>query len=73
MMRPVPYRQNSRIGETAGTAAYAVICREPYILPATSIRVILKLERELRRRGFHGQRMKHPGNGQLYVYEKSFK
>lgn len=30
-------------------------------------------ERELRRRAYSGQRMKHPRNGQLYIYEKSFK
>lgn len=29
-----------------------------------------QLERELRRRSYSGQRMKHPRNGQLYVYEK---
>ncbi|MDF9845098.1 MULTISPECIES: histidine phosphatase family protein [unclassified Paenibacillus] len=28
------------------------------------------LERELRRRAYYGQRMNHPRNGQLYVYEK---
>ncbi|MNE51880.1 Histidine phosphatase superfamily [compost metagenome] len=28
------------------------------------------LERELRRRAYYGQRMNHPRNGKLYIYEK---